>query len=57
MMDSLLEITTAARSQKFYRPIEVYCVTNVTDEIGVGMIYLVVTFFCGLVVKRKAAFS
>ena len=39
MVDSLLEIITATGSQKFYKP--------ATDEIGVSMIFLVVTFFCG----------
>ena len=57
MVDSLLEIITATGSQKFYKPIEVYSVTNAIDEIGVSMIFLVVTFFCGYVVKRKGTFS
>ena len=47
MVDRLLEIITATGSQKFYKPIEVYSVTNTIGEIGVGMIFLVVTFFCG----------
>ena len=37
--------------------IQVYSVTNVINEIGVSMILLVVTYFCGQVVKRKGAFS
>ena len=37
--------------------IQVYSVTNVINEIGVSMILLVVTYFCGQVVKRKEAFS
>ena len=57
MVESLLEIITATGSQKFYKPIEVYSMTNAIDEIGVSMIFLVVTFFCGYVVKRKGTFS
>ena len=57
MVDSLLEIITATGSQKFYKPIEVYSMTNAIDEIGVSMIFLAVTFFCGYVVKRKGTFS
>ena len=45
MVDSLLEIITATGSQKFYKPIEVYYVTNTIDEIGVSMIFLLDTFF------------
>ena len=47
MVDSLLEIITATGSQKFYKPIEVYSMTNATGEIVVSIIFLVVTFFCG----------
>ena len=47
MVDSLLEIITATGSQKFYKPVDVYSVTNAVDEIDVNMIFLVVTFFCG----------
>ena len=54
MVDSLLKTITATGSQKFYRSVEVYPMTNATDEIGV---ILVVTFFCGYVVKRKGTFS
>ena len=57
MVDRLLEIITATGSQKFYKPVEVYCVTNAIVEIGVSMIFLVVTFFCGKVVERKGTFS
>ena len=57
MVDSLLEIITATGSQKFYKPIEVYSMTNAIDEIGVSMIFLVVTFFCGYAFKRKGTFS
>ena len=46
MVDSLLEIITAAESQEFYKPIEVYSMTNSTDEIGVSMTFLEVIFFC-----------
>ena len=46
MVDSLLEIITATGSQKFYKPVDVYSVTNAVDEIEVNMIFLVVTFFC-----------
>ena len=47
MVDSLLGIITATGSQKFYKPVDVYSVTNAVDEIEVNMIFLVVTFFCG----------
>ena len=47
MVDSLLEILTATGSQKFYKSVDVYSVTNAVDEIKVNMIFLVVTFFCG----------
>ena len=47
MVHSLLQITTATESQKFYRVIKVNSVTNVIDEIGASMIFIVVTFFCG----------
>ena len=47
MVDGLLEIITATASQKFYKPIEDYSVTNAIDQIGMSMIFLVVTFFCG----------
>ena len=53
MVDSLLEIITATRSQKLYKPIEIYSVTNAIDEIGVSMFFLVVTFFCGHVKGRE----
>ena len=46
MVDSLLETRTATGSQKFYKPIEVYSMTNATDKIGVSMNFLMVTFFC-----------
>ena len=47
MVDSLLEIITVTRKQKFYKSIKVYFMTNANDEIGVSMIFLVGTFFCG----------
>ena len=53
MVDSLLEIITATRSQKLYKPIEIYSVTNAIDEIGVSMFFLVVTFFCGYIKGRE----
>ena len=34
MVDSLLEIITATGSQKFYKAIEIYSVTNAIDELG-----------------------
>ena len=34
------------------KPINVYSVTNSKDEIEVNMIFLAVTFFCGLVVNK-----
>ena len=47
MVGSLLEKITATDSHKFYKPIEIYSMTNAIDEIGVSMIFLVVIFFCG----------
>ena len=47
MVDSLLKIIAATGSQKFYKPVEVYSMTNAIDEIGVSMIFLVVTFYYG----------
>ena len=47
MVDSLLEIITATGSQKFYKPIKVYTMTNAIGDIGVSMVFLVVTFYCG----------
>ena len=47
MVDSLPEIITERGNQKFYKSIEVHSVTNVIDEIEVGMIFLVVTFSVG----------
>ena len=47
MGDSLLEIIAATGSQKFYKPLEVSSMTNAIGEIGVSMIFLVVTFFYG----------
>ena len=46
-MGSLLEIITATGSLKFYKPVEVYSMTNAIGDIGVSMIFPVVTFFCG----------
>ena len=57
MVDNVLEIIAAIGSQKFYKPIEVYTVANGIDEIGVSMIFLVVTFFCEAIIKRKGTFS
>ena len=56
MVDSLLEIITATGSQKFYKAIEIYSVTNAIDEIGVSMIFLVVTFFVGRSLKGRELF-
>ena len=46
MLDSLLEIITATGFQKFFKPIEVYSAVSAIDEIGVSMVFLLVTFFC-----------
>ena len=46
MVDGL-EIITVTGSQKFYRPIKIYSVTNAIDEIRVSMVFLMVTFFYG----------
>ena len=56
MVHSLLQITTATRSQKFYRAIEVYPVTNAIDEIGVSMILLWLHLFVGRSLKRRKLF-
>ena len=45
MVDSLLEIITERGSQKLYKPIEVHSLISATEEIVVGMIFLVDTFF------------
>ena len=47
MVDSLLEIRTERRSQKFYKPIDVHSVINAIDKIEVSMVFLAVTFFVG----------
>ena len=39
-MDSLLEIMTERRVQKFYKPIDVNSVTNDLDKVEVSMIFL-----------------
>ena len=44
---TLLEIILATGSQTFYKPVKVYSVTNAIGEIGVSMIFLLVTFICG----------
>ena len=44
MVDSLLEIMTETGRQKFYKPVDAHSVTNATDEIGVSMVFLAVTF-------------
>ena len=56
MVDTLLEILTATGSQKFCKPIEVYSVTNAIDEIGVSMIFLLVTFSVRSSLKRRELF-
>ena len=47
MEESLLEIMTERRVQKFYKPIDVNSVTNAIDKIEVSMIFLAITFFGG----------
>ena len=47
MVESLLEIISERRSQKFYKPIDFKSVKNVIDETKVSMIFLVITVFCG----------
>ena len=55
IVDSLLEIITERRSQKFYKSIDVHSMTNAIEEIVVSMvfkIFLVVIFFVGWVVTK-----
>ena len=47
MAYSLLEIIIATGSQNFYKPIEVYSMTNAIGEFVVSMIFIVGTYFCG----------
>ena len=47
MVNSLLEIITKRRSQKFYKPTDIHSATNAINEIEVTMIFVVVTFFVG----------
>ena len=47
MVDSLLEIITERERQKFYKPLDVYSVTNAIDKIEVSMVCLAVTLFVG----------
>ena len=49
MVDSLLEIITERRSQKFYKPIDVHSLANanVINEIEASMIFLFATYFVG----------
>ena len=45
MVESLLEIITERRSQKFCKPINVHPVINAVNEIEVSMIFLWLYFF------------
>ena len=58
MVESLLEIITKRKGQKFYKPIDVNSVINGIDEIEVDMFFLQLRL--GWVVnklKGKGAFS
>ena len=44
MVESLLEIITERRRQKFYKPIDVNSVANAIDYIEVTMIFLAFSY-------------
>ena len=52
MVDSLSEMITERGGQKFSKHIDMHSVTNAINEIEASMIFLVFTFFCGLVVNE-----
>ena len=56
MVDSLLEIITATGSQKFYKPTEVYSMTNAIDEIGVSIFFLWLDSFVDRSLKERELF-
>ena len=45
LAESLLEIISESRSQRFYKPIGVKSVTNAIDEVEVSTIFLLYLFF------------
>ena len=45
LAESLLEIMSESRSQRFYKPISVKSVTNAIDEVEVSTIFLLCLFF------------
>ena len=55
MVDSF-EIITVTGSQKFYKPIKIYSVTNAIDEIMVSMIFLWLHSFMGRSLKERELF-
>ena len=52
MVDSLLEIVTEKRSQKFYEPIDVHSLTNAINEIEVSNNFSCRYIFCGYVANK-----
>ena len=53
MVESLLEIITERKSQKFYKPIDVHSVANAIEKVEVSMVKFVVIFFCGQIVNKQ----
>ena len=53
MVESLLEIITERKSQKFYKPIDVHSVANAIEKVEVSMVKSVVIFFCGQIVNKQ----
>ena len=53
MVESLLEIITERKSQKFYKPIDVHSMANATEKVEVSMVKFVVIFFCGQIVNKQ----
>ena len=53
MVESLLEIITERKSQKFYKPIDVHSMANAIEKVEVSMVKFVVTFFCGQIVNKQ----
>ena len=53
MVESLLEIITERKSQKFYKPIDVHSMANAIEKVEVSMVKFVVIFFCGQIVNKQ----
>ena len=53
MVESLLEIITEKKSQKFYKPIDVHSMANAIEKVEVSMVKFVVIFFCGQIVNKQ----